>query len=90
MKDLILKNDNLSTSDTSTFKARNILSTEVGALSYAPTFGIDYNLFFGKDYEIQTKTFEAYAISKLAEHGVNPIETITEENTFDALLKIQL
>jgi len=90
MIDLKFKDNKLTAVDTSIFKGRNILSTQAGWLKYAPEFGIDYDLFFSQDYRIQTKTFEAYAISKLSEFGINPLEVLTQENTLDADLNIQI
>jgi len=90
MNDLFFKDNVLRRQDTSIFKGRNILSTQEGYLHYAPTFGIDYDLFFGQDYRIQTETFRSYAITKLAENGINPLEVLTQEGTFDTLLNIQI
>lgn len=89
-KDLFFKDDVLRVADTLIYKARNILSTQIGYLAYAPTFGIDYDLFFSQDYNIQTETFKAYAISKLAENGMNPLEVLTQDNNLDTILNIQL
>jgi hypothetical protein len=90
MIDLFFKNDILKTSDTLIYKAKNVLSTQEGYLHYAPLFGIDYNLFFGDDYKIQTETFKAYAISKLSENGINPLDVLTQENSLDAILDIKI
>jgi len=90
MIDLLFKNNTLKTADTLIYKARNILSTQINYLHYAPTFGIDYNLFFDQNFRIQTETFKAYAISKLAENGINPLEVLTEEGALDAILNIQI
>tara|TARA_R110000851_G_scaffold184676_2_gene334032 strand:- start:312 stop:590 length:279 start_codon:yes stop_codon:yes gene_type:complete len=90
MKDLFFKDDVLKARDTLIYKARNILSTQIGYLSYAPEFGIDYDLFFNQDYNIQTETFKAYAIAKLAENGMNPLEVLTQDNNLDTILNIQL
>jgi len=90
MIDLKFKDNILRTADTLVYKARNILSVQIGALAYAPDFGIDYDLFFGQDYKIQTETFKAYAISKLSENGINPLEVLTEEGALDAILNIQI
>lgn len=88
--DLFFKNDVLRTSDTLIYKARNILSTQINYLKYAPNFGIDYNLFFDQNFKIQTETFKAYAISRLAENGINPLDVLTLEGGLDAVLNIQL
>ncbi len=91
MIDLFIDKDGvLRRANTSLYKAKNILQTQIGYLAYAPNFGIDYNLFFGDDFKIQTETFQAYAISKLSENGVNPIEVLTEENKFDADINIKI
>lgn len=90
MIDLIFKENDLQVEDTSIFKAKNILETQIGFLHYAPEFGIDYNLFFGNDLEIQIETYQAYAISKLAENGINPLDLIVEEDKFDARLNINI
>lgn len=90
MIDISIKNNNLVSSDTSIWKAKNLLETQIGNLVYAPEFGIDYDLFFGEDLKIQNETFVSYAIGKLTENGVNPIEVITEEGKFDTRLNINL
>ena len=90
MIDLQFKNNILRTADTLIYKARNILSTQIGSLAYAPDFGIDYDLFFGEDYIIQTQTFQAYAISKLSENGINPLDVLDTKGTFDEVLNIQI
>ena len=90
MIDLQFKNNVLRTADTLIYKARNILSTQIGSLAYAPDFGIDYDLFFGDDYQIQNQTFQAYAISKLSENGINPLDVLDTKGTFDEVLNIQI
>lgn len=90
MIDLQFKNNVLKTADTLIYKARNILSTQIGSLAYAPDFGIDYDLFFGEDYQIQNQTFQAYAISKLSENGINPLDVLDKKGTFDEVLNIQI
>jgi hypothetical protein len=88
--DLILSENGISAKDTSIFKAKNILETQIGSLQYAPDFGIDYNLFFGSDLQIQIETYQAYAISKLSENGINPLDLIQEDGKFDTLLNINI
>lgn len=90
MIDLKFKNNSLDVKDTSLYKARNLLSTQIGSLAYAEDFGIDYDLFFGQDYKIQTETFKSYAISKLSEKGINPLEVITDEGSLETILNIEL
>jgi hypothetical protein len=90
MIDLSFKNNELKAIDTSVYKARNVLSVQIGSLSYAPNFGIDYDLFFNSDLQIQDQTFQAYAVSKLAENGINPVDVLTEKNTLDENLLITI
>jgi hypothetical protein len=90
MIDLIFSASEISAKDTSLFKAKNILETQIGFLEYAPDFGIDYNLFFGNDLEIQIETYQAYAISKLSENGINPLDLIQQDGKFDTLLNINI
>ncbi len=90
MIDLVLKDNDLEIVNTSIYKGKNILETQIGYLAYAPEFGIDYDLFFGEDFNIQTATFQAYAISQLSANGVNPLDVVTSEGKFDARLNIQI
>jgi len=91
MIDIFIDKDGiLRSAETSLYKAKNILSTQIGSLVYAPEFGIDYDLFFGDDYKIQNETFTAYAVSKLAENGINPQEILSKKETFEEILNIKL
>ena len=88
--DIHFSNDRLEFSETNLYKAKNILETQIGFLEYAPDFGIDYDLFFGSDLEIQIETYQSYAISKLAENGINPLDLITQDAKFDTVLNINI
>lgn len=82
MIDGYIENGEFKVNDTIVFKAKNILETQEGSLSYAPEFGIDLKRFLDPDVKIQNRTFEAYSIQKLGEQGVNPIELIVNKETF--------
>ena len=82
MIDGYIENGEFKVSDTIVFKAKNILETQEGSLSYAPELGIDLKRFLDPDVKIQNRTFEAYSIQKLGEQGVNPIELIVNKETF--------
>ena len=82
MIDGYIENGEFKVSDTIVFKAKNILETQDGSLSYAPELGIDLKRFLDPDVKIQNRTFEAYSIQKLGEQGVNPIELIVNKETF--------
>lgn len=82
MIDGYVENGEFKVNDTIVFKAKNILETQEGSLSYAPELGIDLKRFLDPDVKIQNRTFEAYSIQKLGEQGVNPIELIVNKETF--------
>ena len=82
MIDVYVENGSFNAGDTTVFKAKNILETQEGSLSYAPELGIDLKRFLDPDVKIQNRTFEAYSIQKLGEQGVNPIELIVNKETF--------
>lgn len=82
MIDVYIENGEFKVNDTIVFKAKNILETQEGSLSYAPELGIDLKRFLDPDVKIQNRTFEAYSIQKLGEQGVNPIELIVNKETF--------
>lgn len=90
MIDINLNQNNLVIVNTSIYKAKNLLETQIGSLIYAPNFGIEYDLFFGEDLRIQKETFVAYAISQLSANGINPIETLTSDGKFDTRLNINI
>ena len=82
MIDVYFEKGEFKVNDTIVFKAKNILETQEGSLSYAPELGIDLKRFLDPDVKIQNRTFEAYSIQKLGEQGVNPIELIVNKETF--------
>lgn len=82
MIDGYIEKGEFKVNDTIVFKAKNILETQEGSLSYAPELGIDLKIFLDPDVKIQNRTFEAYSIQKLGEQGVNPIELIVNKETF--------
>lgn len=86
MIDGYIEKGEFKVNDTIVFKAKNILETQEGSLSYAPELGIDLKRFLDPDVKIQNRTFEAYSIQKLGEQGVNPIELIVNKETFRQVL----
>ena len=82
MIDGYIEKGEFKVNDTIVFKAKNILETQEGSLSYAPELGIDLKRFLDPDVKIHNRTFEAYSIQKLGEQGVNPIELIVNKETF--------
>ena len=65
--------------DTDTAKAANILSVQLGKLTYQPLFGIDFDYFLSEDTKFQNTSFQSYLVEVLASNGINVtgnIETI--------------
>jgi hypothetical protein len=72
-------------------RAANILAIQIGALDYAPTFGIDLKYFLDEDFQFQNESFKAYLIQVLASYGINVatltdrIDTLFSEYVFNLL-----
>lgn len=79
------KNGDLQQSDTTVFKAENILNVQVGTLYYAKSLGIDLIRFIEPNVEIQPETFSAYMIQTLVNQNVRVDEIVANyENDFIA------
>lgn len=81
------KDGTVGVSDTVVYKGRNILSIQEGSLAYAPETGIDLKQFLNPDVEIQNETFRAYAVQKLGEQGVNPVQVLTNQEAFRDIIE---
>lgn len=57
--------------DTQTARAKNILSTQIGDLVYAPTLGIDLKYFLSDEFKFQNASFKSYLIQVLASYSIN-------------------
>jgi len=75
-----ISNGDLRVIDTQVPKAANVLSIQLGALAYAPGFGIDLKYFLSEDFEFQNESFRAYLIERLANSGVNVTSVLTTVN----------
>jgi hypothetical protein len=64
--------------DAQTSKAANVLSVQLGALEYAPDFGVDLKFFIQEGFQFQNASFKAYLIQRLAEHHVN-VNSVLEQ-----------
>lgn len=85
MKDIISLNDgeDLGLFDTQTPKASNILSVQLGALTYAEELGIDLKYFLSEDFKFQNESFKSYLIQVLANNSINVASVLDEaENLF--------
>lgn len=72
-------------SETVVYKACNLLRVQIGDLAYAPGWGIDLEMFFDPNVEIQTDVFKKYSIKKMAENGINPVSLVTDEKSLETI-----
>ncbi len=77
MTDIVSVGADIGLFDTQTTKAANILSVQIGALEYAPIFGIDLKYFLSEDFRFQNESFKAYLIEILANNGIN-VASVTD------------
>lgn len=68
--------------DTQTTRASNILSTQIGSLSYDPAFGIDLDFFLTSPVKFQNAGFRSYCVQILASYGIS-VQSMDE--SLDAL-----
>lgn len=55
-------------------KAANIFAVQLGALEYAPDFGVDKRLFILGDIRYEPLSFKAYLVQRLADFQINVTE----------------
>lgn len=67
--------------DTQVMRASNLLSIQIGALEYAPAFGIDLKYFVDNTVKFQTESFKGYLVERLAAYGINVTEVRTAVET---------
>ncbi len=63
--------------DTAVFKAANVCSIQLGALEYAPDFGVDLKFFVQSDLQFQNESFKSYLVERLIQSQVN-VNDVTE------------
>ena len=71
MIDIVSLGDDMGIYSTQNYKAKNILSVQLGDLEYAPLLGIDLRYFLSEDFKFQNDSFKAYLIEVLANSGIN-------------------
>lgn len=58
--------------DEATWKARNVLTTQVQSKTYLPnTFGVDLDYFLTSEFDISINSFQSYAVKRLIAHQIN-------------------
>lgn len=65
--------DDLRIQKTDVPRAANVLRVQLGALEYAPAFGIDLSFFLESEFAIQDASFKAYLVRRLLEHKINVV-----------------
>lgn len=89
MTDIVSIDEDLGLFDTQTEKAKNILSVQLGELTYLPDFGVDLKYFLSEDLIFQNESFKAYLIEVLASNGINvatvddDVEALFRQYTFN-------
>jgi hypothetical protein len=63
--------EDLKVFDSIVSKAGNVLSVQLGALEYAPDFGVDLRFFLESDFKFQNESFKSYLVQRLTEHQIN-------------------
>lgn len=81
----------LTIADEATWKARNVLTTQIGEKSFLPAnFGMDLNFFLTSNYDLAMASFQSYAVKRLVAHRVNVIEVITTIQTLTQKMAMQV
>lgn len=89
MIDIVSVTTDIGLFDTDNFRAKNILSVQLGSLEYAQDLGIDLVYFLGEDLRFQNASFKAYLIGVLANRGINVasvvdlVENLSTKYTFN-------
>lgn len=82
MIDIVAVSTDLQLYDAQSPKAANVLSVQLGALEYAPDFGIDMEFFLNPAFQYQTESFKSYLIQRLSESLVNVNEVLDVVDRF--------
>ena len=83
-KDLVI-------ADEATWKARNVLTTQIGDKAFVPdNFGLDLNFFLTSNYDLAMASFQSYAVKRLIAHRVNVVEVITTIQTLTQKMAMQV
>lgn len=59
-------------------KAGNVLSVQLGSLTYAPRFGVDLKYFLETPIRFQAESFKAYCVERLTQSQINVASVLTE------------
>lgn len=67
----MVEGEDLRFADTAVTKAANVISVQLGDLSFAPNFGVDLKYFLRTDLQFQNASFRSYLVQRLVENQVN-------------------
>lgn len=78
MTDIVSAKDgfDLGVADAVAPKAANLVSTQVGELEYAPTFGVDLKYFLQSEFQFQNESFKAYLVDRITQNQINVSEVL--------------
>lgn len=87
MKDIIFVEPgmDLGVANSQIPRAANILSVQLGALEYEPTFGIDKRYWLSSPWLFQNESFKSYLVQRLADYQINLSQVL--ETFYDLFLK---
>lgn len=63
-------------------RAANLIDVQLGALTYAPDWGVDKDFFLNPDFEIQSASFEAYLLQRMGFWGMNVANFAAKQGKF--------
>lgn len=76
--------------ETNVYRAKNILSIQIGSLEYAPEFGIDIDYFLSERFQFQNQSFRAYLVQVLANNQINVSIVQEEVDTLSSSYTVEL
>lgn len=71
MMDIVEIEDDIKLYDTDVMRAKNVLETQLGSLSYAENLGIDLRYFLSEEFQFQNESFKAYLVQRLSESNID-------------------
>jgi hypothetical protein len=77
----IVDGEDLGLFNTDVERAKNILSVQVGNLSYRPDMGIDLKYFLSEDFIYPNESFKSYLIQVLTNYSINVTSVLSEVNS---------
>ena len=76
--------------NTDVEKAKNVLSIQLGSLSFLQDFGIDLKYFLSEDFAFENESFKSYCVQRLANYAINVTSVIQVVNSLSEDLKFNI